>query len=117
MNFRLDREREREICPEGKVSSSRSPSVDERAKEAIRINFSSPDCGPCPSRHLCTKTKRARRTLSVRPRAQHAALVAARARERTPEYKRLYRRLAGSKPHFAGARTNVAAACAIDRPP
>jgi len=96
-NFRIDWQKQQAICPEEKISSSWTPAIDGRRKEVIKIKFSTSDCGPCSSRHLCTKTKSRRRTLTIRPQAQHEALSVDRAREQTAEYQDLYRQRAWSK--------------------
>lgn len=95
MNFQIDWAQQQATCPAGKVSLSWSPAVDKKRKAVIKVKFSGKDCGPCASRSLCTRTKRARRTLTLRPHVQHEALAAARAREQTPEYRALYRQRAG----------------------
>jgi len=63
----------------------------------IRIKFSTKDCGPCPCRPKCCRSQKRspRRTLSVRPQADYAALHAARSRERTEEFSTAYARRSG----------------------
>lgn len=51
------------------------------------------DCRPCMHRSSCTSAKR--RTVTLRPQAQHEALQAARIRQKTPEFKRAYGQRAG----------------------
>jgi transposase len=48
--FVLDWERKRAICPQGKTSSSWTPLSRKHHPDLIKIQFSTPDCGPCPRR-------------------------------------------------------------------
>jgi transposase len=89
-NFRIDWARREATCPEGRVSSSWTPAIDNRKNEVVKIKFSTAECARCPSRRLCTGSKRVRRTLTIRPEEQFKALQAARERERTAEYATLY---------------------------
>lgn len=59
----------------------------------VKIKFSRRDCLGCTLHDRCTHA--ARRTITVRPEAQHAALQAARSRETTQDYARDYARRAG----------------------
>jgi hypothetical protein len=57
--------------------------------------FRPADCGDCPARPLCTRTKRGPRHLKLQPRAEYEALKAARGRLATKEGRRCYARRAG----------------------
>lgn len=92
-DFRVDWERQRLTCPEGRTSSGWPPAVDGRDNEVIKVKFSARDCGACPSKEKCTKGTR--RSVTIRPREQYEALEAARAREKTVEYKEDYGKRAG----------------------
>jgi transposase len=92
-DFRVDWERQRLTCPEGRHSSGWTPAVDGRHNEVIKVKFSARDCGACPSKEKCTKG--ARRAVTIRPREQYEALEAARSREKTAEYKEDYGKRAG----------------------
>ncbi len=71
-HFRMDWERREATCPEGHTSLSWTPAVDKRTNAVIKIKFSTSDCGPCPSRSLCTRstTQSPRRTVTVRREAE-----------------------------------------------
>ena len=71
--------------------------IDNRGNDSIYIRFSPSDCGPCPSRAKCTrsKAKYPRRSLAVRPQDQYEALKMRREQERTVEYLRMYAKRAG----------------------
>ncbi len=91
-SFKIDWERQQATCPQGKTSLSWSPAVESRSSEVIKIQFSSKDCGPCPSRRLCTrsKAKYPRRTITLPPEEQYQALKMARERQTTEAFKEQY---------------------------
>ena len=76
-------------CPQGKTSASWNPCT-QRGKDAIVVQFSVSDCGPCPARELCTKGKR--RQLTLPPRGLAEAQAAARAAEKTTSFQADYAR-------------------------
>ncbi len=94
-HFAIDWEQEQATCPEGQVSSSWTPAVDRFDNKVIKIKFGAAECGRCPSAGKCTRSHPVRRTITIRPQAQHAALVAGRQRERGAEFKQEYARRAG----------------------
>lgn len=75
-HFVVDFERRKAVCPEGQESVEWVPRVDNRGNDSVYIRFSASDCGPCPSRTTCTKSKaqHPRRSLAVRPRPHDEAL-------------------------------------------
>lgn len=93
--FEINWEKKEATCPEGRTSSSWTPSVDRRRNPVVRIKFAMRDCKRCPSRESCAGAEKVRRTLTVRPEQQHQALQEARAREATAEYAALYAKRAG----------------------
>jgi len=64
-----------------------------RGKDAIVVQFTTADCGPCPAKALCTKGKY--RTLTVPPRDLAEAQAAARTAETTIGFQADYARRAG----------------------
>ncbi|MDQ3802298.1 MAG: IS1182 family transposase [Acidobacteriota bacterium] len=92
--FRIDWEKREATCPEGRASSSWTPSSDRQRNPVIRIKFARKECRMCRSREHCAG-REARRTLTIRPEEQYKALQAARERERTAEYAKEYARRAG----------------------
>lgn len=94
--FHIDWQAEQATCPEGHSSISWTPAIDNRKNEVIKIKFSIKDCQACPSRLLCTHSKRyPRRTITIRPEPQYQALHRARERAKTEDFKVLYARRAG----------------------
>jgi transposase len=96
-NFVIAWDRHQAICPEGRASLSWTPAVDNRHTPVIKSKFSSTDCGRCPCRAQCIRSRRkyVRRTITVRPNDHYLALQARRAHVRTPEYAAEYARRAG----------------------
>lgn len=96
-DFTVDSDRQKAVCPEGHESVEWMPRIDNRGNDSIYIRFSPSHCAPCASRAMCTRSAgdSARRSISVRPEAQYAALRAARAREQTEALKEEYARRAG----------------------
>jgi len=93
-DFALDWEAERAICPQGKASMAWKSAADSAGRAVIRIRFAPADCDPCPARAQCNASPRARMVM-IRPRPQHEALLMARQRQHTAEFKEAYRRRAG----------------------
>jgi transposase len=94
-NFVIDWEQQQAICPQGQVSSSWTPAIDHRKNEVITIKFGRAECGVCESAAKCTRTQPPRRAITIRPQAQHEALVAGRQQQQREEFKQEYSRRAG----------------------
>jgi transposase len=93
--FEVDWDERRVRCPQGKLSSAWSRQVDHAGALYLSVWFRQADCGACPARPLCTRAEHQARHLKLPPRAEHAALRAARGRLTTAEGRRLYARRAG----------------------
>jgi len=94
-HFQIDWEAHRVTCPQGKTSASWCTRADALGQPQVEVMFNTVDCDPCPARALCTRSKRHRRKLTLRPQAQHEALVALRAYQQTEEFKERYALRAG----------------------
>jgi transposase len=95
-HFLINWEHQQATCPEGHISSSWTPAIDNRTNEVIKIKFSTKDCQACPSLRLCTQSLRhVRRTVTIRPKEQYEALQARREQESTKDFKTLYATRAG----------------------
>jgi transposase len=95
--FLLDWEHQQATCPEGHTSRSWTSISNKRHSDLIKIQFSITDCGSCPRRCDCVHStnKYQRRTLTIRPQAQHAALQTARQRQRSETFQQTYALRAG----------------------
>ena len=88
-DFVVDWERRRVRCPEGHESTSWGQTRDKASgRPLIRAGFSPAQCQPCPSRPRCTQG--ISRWLGLRPRPEHEALAAARARLESEAGRQLY---------------------------
>jgi transposase len=94
-DFHIDWTRQQAVCPQDRRSVSWTPAKDRSGRGVIKIKFASADCGSCSSRERCTRTKRPRRTLTIRPQEQYVALRGAREREAGEEFANEYRIRAG----------------------
>jgi hypothetical protein len=92
-DFTVDWERQVVRCPEGKASTSwkvYSRPGRARGRPLVHARFHPWDCRACPARPRCTRSASAGRLVSLLPQREHEALAAARARERTAEYRGRY---------------------------
>jgi len=94
-HFALDWDAERATCPTGHTSVKWQPTHDQRGQPIINITFARAACRACLRRASCTHSTDAPRWLTVRPRAQHDALQAARQRQTTTAFKEQYVARAG----------------------
>jgi len=94
-DFVIDWVKQEAICPQNRRSLNWTPAHDSSKREVIKIKFASADCGACTSRSSCTRTKRPRRTLTIRPQNQYVALQTARVRETSEAFAKQYRMRAG----------------------
>ena len=90
--FRMEWDQQHATCPQGHTSISWTPAIDHRKNAVIKIKFSTTDCGSCPLLTRCTRSEKKykRRTITVRPQAQHEALQAARRRQQTRAFTKQY---------------------------
>jgi transposase len=93
----IDGDPQHASCPAGKTRISGTPVVDNRGNAVITVKFASEDCRRCDHVPQCirSKTRYPRRTLTIRPQPQYAALQAARQREATDTFRIEYARRAG----------------------
>jgi transposase len=107
-DFVIDWEQQTATCPQGKISSSWTPAVDKFKNQVIKIKFGKTDCRECPVSAQCTRSAPPRRTITVRPQAQHEALLAGRQREQTEAFAAEYARRAGVEGTIAqGVRSHA----------
>jgi len=90
--FTIDWERQVATCPQGTESYIWSPSSDQ---SHIHVRFPKETCCSCPVRALCTQAKTAGRSLKILPEIPFNRLNQAREREKTDEFKQMYKRRAG----------------------
>jgi transposase len=94
-DFAIDWAAERVTCPGGQTSYIWTPAHDRHGNDVIHVAFRRADCAACPVRRNCTRATASGRELTLRPRAEHLAIQAARQRQATPAFKQAYARRAG----------------------
>jgi transposase len=72
-----------------------TPGHDRWGNAVIHTEFARAECLACRSRPLCTRATTEGREMTLRPRALHETLQAARQQQETPEWKREYAQRAG----------------------
>ena len=85
--FGIDWEAEQAHCPQGHASVKWTPGLDVSGDPVIRIRFDKATCRACPVRSICTWAKESPRQVTVRPKAYHLAIQAARRRQETTAFK------------------------------
>ncbi len=99
--FVIDWNAQRARCPEGVSSQSWNEERDKEGKRVVVVQFPEAACGGCGRVEQCTKAKRPRRTLTLRPREQYEAIQAGRAQQQTSAFRHRYRRRAGIEGSFS----------------
>ena len=94
-HFVIDWEQCVAICPRGYASQRWTLDRKSNESQVIRVDFAPSDCCPCPSRSLCTRSKKYGRSLTILPKEQHLALQAARHRQLSEDFKERYALRAG----------------------
>ena len=83
------------VCPMGQTSRYWTETQSQSGKPKIVVQFDKNDCLLCSCRPRCTRSKAGVRQLTLSPQAAHIALIAARERQQTDEFKELYKTRAG----------------------
>lgn len=94
-NFGIDWESKQVRCPEGRVSTRWIPATTPYGEEIAVIHFDRADCLDCPARAKCTRSKSGARSLTLRQRESHEATQAARAAQKTADWKQEYKARSG----------------------
>jgi transposase len=94
-SFIVDWERRVVTCPAGKQSISWLPNSYTQNGVVFEARFARKDCGACPDRARCTKSKLEPRTIGLQAREYHEALRTARQRQKTKEFRSQYAARAG----------------------
>jgi len=93
--FHIDWERRLVTCPNGKTSARCTERKTWRGTPSFAFVFAKEDCFSCSLRERCSRAKNVGRTLTLYPREQYEAQLAARQRQQTEEFKKLYGERAG----------------------
>ncbi len=93
--FSVNWEAQQVTCPAGQQSSKWKATHSEYGKEVVHVTFAQATCRGCVVRKQCTKSPRAGRGLTLRPQAQHIAMLAQREEQQSARFKEEYKRRAG----------------------
>lgn len=93
--FRVDWDRQTVYCPQGQASAIWKPTWHAHSGHVIHVAFHRTVCAACPVRPQCTRSATAGRSLTVRHRAHHEAVLMARERQSSPAFRKHYARRAG----------------------
>ncbi|UGQ11294.1 IS1182 family transposase [Yinghuangia sp. ASG 101] len=95
--FTVDWDSKQATCPGGKTSTTWSERLSQRGQPVLRVVFSVSDCRPCTMRQACINTPNTKRPRELRLRRhdEHHALQAARAEQKSDEWKERYKIRAG----------------------
>lgn len=102
-HFQINWAAQSATCPEGKTSASWVQRVDKYGHAHYDVQFNTCDCAPCPVRNVCTRSKRQRRKLTIRPQQEHERLQAARAYQQTDDFQARYAARSGIEGTLAQA--------------
>jgi transposase len=93
--FQIDWEARQVTCPGGHQNTRWQETRGRTGAPLIVVKFAQAACAGCASRERCTRASRQGRSLTLQPEAYYQALQAARAEQRTPDWKAEYRARAG----------------------
>lgn len=93
--FVIDWDSHTATCPQGRKSVLWLPGQDRHGHAVVHMRFARADCAACTVRDQCTRAAGQPRMLTVRTRAQHEALQAARQRQTTEGFQKTYAVRAG----------------------
>jgi transposase len=106
--FHIDWEHQVVTCPHGEHSSAWHRGKDAKGESVVTVWFAKPTCQACPLRARCTKAEATGRSMTVRfPPERHEMLLAARARQQTPEFRAVYQARCGVEGTFAQTTRNT----------
>lgn len=86
--FEVDLEKERALCPQGKVASKCYKSKNPEGETTKIFIFPKEVCQLCSAKNQCTSAKNTGRTITVGPNEEY--LQEARQRQKTEEFKEIY---------------------------
>ena len=93
--FAIDWDAQQVTCPQGATSVKWVATHDPDGNADIVVSFHPATCRACPCRARCTRSTRGPRRLTRHPPDRHQALLAARARQRAPDFPARYAARAG----------------------
>jgi transposase len=93
--FQIDWEKRVATCPNHKTSARATERKTWRGTPNFTFVFDKEDCLPCSLRERCSRAKNVGRTLTLYPKEEYEAQLAARERQQSEGFKKLYGERAG----------------------
>lgn len=93
--FRIDWENKQAFCPQGNSTYTWLEQQNKSGEPEFLAIFRDRECRACPARSSCTKARVGPRKLTLQTREWQQALEYTRDRQRTPEWKAIYKARAG----------------------
>jgi transposase len=93
--FIIDWENQSVTCPNNQQSRFWKQATGSRGRPTIQVQFDKKVCGPCADRACCTRSNASGRQLTFPLQAQYEALLEARQRQETEEFREEYATRAG----------------------
>jgi transposase len=94
-DFALDWAARQARCPQGQTSVKWTTTHNRNKQPVVVIRFDQATCRDCQARAACVRSANNPRVLSIRPQSEQEALLAARARQGTPDFQAIYATRAG----------------------
>lgn len=94
-HFHVDWDKKQATCPQGKTTYAWLEQENKSGEPEFLAVFRDRECRACPARSLCTKAKVGPRKLTLQTREWQEALEHTRERQRTEEWKAMYKARAG----------------------
>lgn len=94
-HFTIDWSAQVALCPQGQKSSVWLKQRNAYEQDVIQVRFPKRACSACPTRDLCTHSKRGVRSLVLRLQAQHEAIQQNRQAQTTTEFWKRYAQRSG----------------------
>jgi transposase len=106
--FHIDWQQQRVTCPQRQQSNAWYLNQDAKGESVVQIFFPKQFCQACPVRETCTDAQKTGRSMTLRfPEVRHELLKAARVRQQTEEFKKVYHGRAGIEGTFSQATRNT----------
>lgn len=106
--FAIDWAHQVVTCPQGEHSSGWHHGKDAKGESVVTVYFAKRTCQTCPLRACCTTARATGRSMTLRfPPERHELLVAARARQQTPEFHAVYQARCGIEGTFSQTTRNT----------
>ncbi len=93
--FTIDWDAQTMTCPQGKISSSWTPTQTSKGDARIAVKFRYADCTYCKTRYLCTRSKKGSKAFTLKSLEAQKVLEAARVNQEQPGWRERYKARSG----------------------